>query len=211
MTAPPVSGIVLAGGAGRRFGGPKLATDVDGRPLLHRAILAVAAVSAEVIVVGPAEGDDLDLPGLPDLPVDAGVPLVVTHDAAPGGGPLAGLAAGLAAAAQPLAIVAGGDQPWLVPALLGELSRLVAPGAGRALEAVALEDGGRLRPLPAALRVAPARGAVAAAQAAGGRSLMAAFDRLRTGVLPPDRWRELDPEGASLRDVDRPEDVPGRG
>lgn len=211
MTTPPVSGIVLAGGAGRRFGGPKLATVVDGRPLLHRAILAAAAVCAEVIVVGPAEGDDLGLPALPELPGDAGVPLRVTHDAAAGGGPLAGLAAGLAAATQPLAIVAGGDQPWLVPALLGELARLVTPGSGRALDAAALEEAGRLRPLPAAMRVVAARTAVARAQAAGGRSLMAAFDRLRTGALPPERWRALDPDGASLRDVDRPEDLPRPG
>ena len=117
--------------------------------------------------------------------------------------------AGLASAAQPLAVVVGGDQPALVPALLEALIRVVAPGSGRPLDAAAVEEGGRLRPLPAAFRVTAARAAVAAAQSAGERSLAAVFGRLRAGVLAPDRWRALDPEGASLRDVDRPEDLAG--
>ena len=48
MTAAPlpaVSAIVLAGGASTRFGRDKLAEPVDGRPLLHHAAEAVAAVA----------------------------------------------------------------------------------------------------------------------------------------------------------------------
>ncbi len=199
------SAIVLAGGASRRFGSPKLSAVVGGRPLLHLAITAVAAAATEVIVVGPA-GEGIVLPDPPD---GLDVPVRLARDAAPGGGPLAGLAAGLAVAGEPVAIVVGGDQPELVPALLAELARVIENPGGP--EAVVLDDEGRMRPLPSAVRVEPARHAVAAAQAEGRRSLLAAFDRLGTVVLAAERWRELDPVGASLRDVDRPEDLVPRG
>ncbi len=202
MTAP-ASAIVLAGGRSVRFGGAKLDALVGGRPLLHRAIDAAAATCSEVIVVLAADAAE------PSLPAEWSVPLRFARDAVDGQGPLAGLAAGLAEARQPLALVVGGDQPTLEPALLVELLRLVAPGSGPALDAVALEDAGQLRPLPCALRVAVARPAAAAALEAGTRSLVGLLGRVRTGILPPERWRLLDPSGASLRDVDRPADLAG--
>src|SRR5213592_1175895 len=52
-----VAGIVLAGGSSTRFGSDKLRAPYRGRPLLHHAIAAVAAVSGDVVVVmGPAAG-----------------------------------------------------------------------------------------------------------------------------------------------------------
>jgi len=200
---PQATGIVLAGGVGRRFGGDKLAAELDGRPLLHHAILAVAAVTCEIVVVVA--------PGAPapPLPADAGVPIRVTHDAVAGEGPLAGLAAGLAAAREPLALVVGGDQPSLRPALLAALLAPLEPGAPDPIpDAVILEDAGRLWPLPAALRVETAAPAAAATLALGRRSLLGLIDRLRTRVLESERWRAFDPDGASLLDVDHREDLP---
>jgi CTP:molybdopterin cytidylyltransferase MocA len=46
--------IVLAAGAGRRFGGVKQLAEVDGRPLLEHAALAVAGFSPRVVVLGHA-------------------------------------------------------------------------------------------------------------------------------------------------------------
>ena len=43
--APPVSGIVLAGGRSSRFGSDKLRAEIAGRSLLELAIDAVAAVA----------------------------------------------------------------------------------------------------------------------------------------------------------------------
>lgn len=72
--------MVLAGGRGRRLGGAsKPMTVVGGQPMLYRVLAAVADAVPRV-VVGPA-----------DLPVPDGVRLVVES----GGGPVAGLAAGL--------------------------------------------------------------------------------------------------------------------
>ena len=60
------SGIVLAGGAARRFGGDKLAATFEGRTLLEHAVGAVAGLASEVIVV-VAPGDE---PFVSDIPVD---------------------------------------------------------------------------------------------------------------------------------------------
>jgi molybdopterin-guanine dinucleotide biosynthesis protein A len=48
----------------------------------------------------------------------AGAGVRVVADAAPGLGPLAGLAAGLAAARCPLVFAVAGDMPWLAPAAI---------------------------------------------------------------------------------------------
>lgn len=202
MSVPSVTGIVLAGGRSTRFGGDKLAAQVRGRPLLHLAIDAVAAIVDEVVVVVGFDAPDPILP--PDLPV----PVVVAHDAAAGQGPLAGLAAGLASASHPLALLVGGDQPALRPELLRELLRGLAPGAADPpLDVIGLEEDGRLRPLPGALRVATVGAAAEVALAAGTRSLVRLFGRLRAATLDPGRWRELDPAGDSLRDVDTRDDL----
>ncbi len=203
MSAPRVTGIVLAGGRSTRFGGDKLATRIGGRPLLHLAIDAVAGVADEVVVVVGA-----DMPA-PSLPADLSAPVLVARDAIAGQGPLAGLAAGLAVASHPLALLVGGDQPALRPVLLRELVRLLTaePGAPP-LDVVGLEEDGRLRSLPVALRVATAGPAAGIALAGGTRSLVGLFGRLRAGTLGPERWRELDPAGDSLRDVDTPGDLP---
>ncbi len=195
------SGIVLAGGRSSRFGVDKLAVEVDGRPLLHRAIVAVAGVVDEVVVVIAADG------ARPRLPTDLAVPVRVVRDAAPGRGPLAGLAAGLAAARAPLALLVGGDQPSLAPTLLAELLLWLDADADPPLDVVALEDEGALRPLPSALRVATVRAAAAYALDGGTRSLLGLFERLHVGAVAGDRWRELDPGGGSLRDVDTPDDL----
>lgn len=202
----PATAVVLAGGRSSRFGSDKLASDLDGRPLLAHAVAAVAAVAREVVVVLSPDAPEPSLadvlaPGVTDR-------LRFVHDAADGIGPLAGVAAGLAAATQPLAVIVGGDQPSLVPALLAAILRYAAPGSGMPIDAVALEEEGRIRPLPCAVRVGPARSAAAVALAMGGGSLIGFLGRLRLGMLPPERWQALDPSGASLRDIDLPADLP---
>jgi molybdenum cofactor guanylyltransferase len=203
VSPPRATGIVLAGGASSRFGADKLAVEIDGRPLLHHAIAACASVVDEVIVVIAADG------ARPPLPADLGVPVRVVRDAASGLGPLAGLAAGLAAARAPLAILVGGDQPWLRAGILDLLIAELEPAPGRPdVDVVALADGTSLWPFPVALRVATASPAAESALAGTERRLFGLFGQLRVRLVPEARWRTLDPAGDSLRDVDTPADLP---
>lgn len=194
-SARTCSGIVLAGGRSARFGRDKLAEPLDGRPLLDHAIDSAAAVAVDVIVVLA--------PGAPSP--SSGARFVAVHDPEAFGGPLVGLLAGLEAAREPFAIVVGGDMPGLRPGVLAMLvDRLEATESA---DAVVLDDGGRMRPLPLAVRVGSATAAAASALDRGARSLHALLDGMHLDVLPEQEWRAIDPEGATLRDIDRPADL----
>jgi molybdopterin-guanine dinucleotide biosynthesis protein A len=192
-----IGAIVLAGGRSSRFGRDKLAEPIDGRPLLHHPIAAVRAITGEIVVVA-APGHE---PALPD-----GIRLV--HDATAFEGPLAGLAAGLEALDPAIgsAVVVAGDMPSLQPAVL---SRLLA-ALGPRLDLAMLEVSGEPVPLPMAVRREPALAAASQALAGGERRLRALSGVLRTSVIAERTWREDDPPGATLRDIDTPADLPAR-
>ena len=194
-----VIGIVLAGGRSARFGSDKLAEELDGRPLLHHAIEAVLAVAREVVVVAAPDGE-------PAMPAWAGARqrVRIVHDSEAFGGPLAGLAVALSSVPASTALVAGGDMPRLVPAVLHRLAVTASP----ARPAVVLEVPGRVQPLPMALDVAAARTAAAAVLERGGRSLRELLRELGATTLPAPVWLALDPAGATIVDIDRPTDLP---
>jgi molybdopterin-guanine dinucleotide biosynthesis protein A len=200
VTSPPprddVIGIVLAGGRSSRFGADKLAVEFDGRPLLHHAIDAVAAVASRVIVVA-SPGTD------PALPADLKARVRVVHDPESFGGPLVGLAAALAEADAPIALVVGGDMPRMVPLVLRRLVGTVGPGR----PAVSLEIPGRIHPLPMALDVVAARPAAATVLERGGRSLRDLLAEVGAISIPAPVWLALDPAGATIVDIDRPADL----
>jgi len=207
---PLVSAIVLAGGRSSRFGSDKLAAELDGRPLLHHAIEAVAEIADEVVVVGSFHGE-------PDLPTTCRVPMRVVRDIRPDGGPLVGVIAGLEAARFPIASVVGGDMPLLVPSVLEALvDRFAAEAAGgepnqrgptRLTAAAGLLEDGRIRPLPCALRREPALAKALAAFGAGTSRLRALLDALEVTGIPEAEWRILDPDAHSLFDVDSLDDL----
>ncbi len=196
------TGIVLAGGSSRRFGSDKRRASLAGRPLLEFALEALLPLTHEVIVaIGPDEPP-------PDVGRSGGL-VRFARDAPGTGGPLAGLAAALELATEPLAIVVGGDMPTLRATVLAALVSAVTGGtlAEAPVQAAALLDGGVLRPLPCALRTGPSRLVARRLLQGGEGSLHAVLDRLRTIGLPEDTWRPLDPTGASLLDVDTPDDL----
>jgi molybdenum cofactor guanylyltransferase len=187
---------VLAGGRSTRFGSDKLAAVYRGIPLLHHTVLRLGEVCASlVIVIAPYAPE-------PAIPVGANARFV--RDAREGEGPLMGLLAGLDEVMAPLAIVAGGDMPDLSTDVLLEMLRVVGEAS---VDAVALQDGDRFRPLPSVLRVAPARDATRSLLHSGERSLRAALQALRTAVIDEQTWTALDPERGTLRDVDQPGDL----
>ena len=200
-----VIGIVLAGGRSSRFGGDKLASELDGETLLEAAIGAVASVADRVVVAGPS---------LPDGS-RAEVPVTLVRDAEPFAGPLVALAGVLSkanSAPSDIAIVAGGDMPSLVPQVLGAmLDRLLEDPPVDAVTLEGTDEGGEVRSrtqvLPVALRVGPAGHAALAAIESGSRSLLSLLERLAHAELPADRWLALDPAAKTLLDVDTSSDL----
>ena len=199
------SGIVLAGGRAQRFGRDKLAEPLDDRPLLHHAIRALATVCREVIVVGPVGGLD------PLLPRDVAVPVQVVADPRPFARPLVGLGAGAERASESLVVVVGGDMPWIEPAVIRTMLRRLADSDDTyrydVEHGVALELGGQAQPLPLVLDRNAAVSAAADLAASGTSSLRGLINALTIAVVPEAAWRGLDPEGRTLRDVDRPGDM----
>ena len=200
MSGERIVGIVLAGGGSRRFGGPKLAAPLDGRPLLDHAVEAMGAVAGRVIVVVAQDAVS------PPLPAGVAGRATVARDEVGDAGPLAGVAAGLAAITglgPTVVLVAGGDMPTLHPGVLGLLATSLA--SDPAIVALTLEDT-EGAPLPMAVR--PAVLPTARALLAGERrSLRALLEAVPHGTLPAAAWRALDPDGRTLRDVDTPADL----
>lgn len=201
MTRPDTVAIVLAGGASSRFGGDKLAAELDGAPLLHHALRAVATVADEIVLV-LAPGADVPAP-----PGELGSRVRVARDAEAYGGPLAGLAAGLGLvpdAPPRIVLVVAGDMPRLVPAVLRALADHLAAEPGVAAMTLAASE---MAPLPLALRPQLVRRALAANLAAGRRSLRSLLASVRLASVAAATWRALDPAGETLRDVDTTADL----
>lgn len=194
MTEPErIAAIVLAGGRSSRFGRDKLAEPVRGRPLLGHAIDAVRGLTAEVVVV-VAPGTD---PAVRD-----GVRIV--HDERAFEGPLAGVAAGLAATDAEIVVVVAGDMPTVMPSVL---RRLVACLTTTAADAAVLEVGEDRPPIPMAVRRSAASAVAATLLASGERRLRALPEALQAAGIPERAWREDDPGGVSLLDIDTPADL----
>ena len=199
MTARGVSAIVLAGGRSSRFGSDKLVAEMDGRRILDLAIEQVAAVGDEILLV-LAPGDERVLPTSSAI-----VRRVIDPELH--GGPLVGLLAGLEAVEQPIVVLVGGDMPTLSGAVLGLMIRALIASEASA-DAVVLASRGERLPLPAVLRTGAATTVARRLVGDGERRLRSLFERLPTRALDEGEWRPLDPAGETLRDVDRPADLP---
>ena len=180
---PDVSALVLAGGRATRMGGvDKRVLVVGGATIFDRQCAVLADRVAEIIVSSPRA-----VPGFRAV-----------ADAVPGQGPLAGIAAGLAAATTPWLLVVAGDMPYLTGELIDRL--LAATATDR--DAVGIRVDGHPEPLVCVLRVAAAAPSVARRLQAG---------RLQATALLADgelrvTWID-DPELGALHNVNTPEDL----
>ncbi len=136
-----VTVVVLAGGTSRRFGSDKLAAPLHGSTVLD-TVVASLPPRWPVVAVGP--------------PRASSRPVTWTREDPPGGGPLAGVAAGVGLVATDLVAVVAGDMPYAGPALVALVAALrTAPAEVDAV--VATDDRGVANPLLAAYRVAAVR------------------------------------------------------
>lgn len=200
--APPrVAALVLAAGAGTRFGGPhgsKLLADLDGRPVLAHVLdgLAAAGLGEPVLVVSTTLAAALARAGGTSMGGSAPHVVVNPH---PGLGLASSLRIGWAAAvADPSApeaiLIALGDQPR-VPA--GLLARLAAAPLDPTRPVVAVRWSAGAGPNPVRLEVAA--GALVA-ETEGDRGLGPVI------AAHPELVRWIDASGDNP-DVDRPSDL----
>jgi molybdopterin-guanine dinucleotide biosynthesis protein A len=185
------TGIILAGGASRRMGQDKSALQLGDGLLLEHVVAPLSRLCPEVVVAAGSR---------PHQRL-SGVSPVWVADPPGATGPLAGLAAGLAAASHPTAIVVACDMPFLSENLLEHLLDLVQD-----CDAAVPLVGGLAQPIHAAY----ARGCLPAVESLlrlGARSMRDLLPRLRVKYLSEQRCAELDPEGLSCFNMNTVDDL----
>jgi molybdopterin-guanine dinucleotide biosynthesis protein A len=199
--AVPTAGwcaVLLAGGSSRRWGGvDKTRHEVAGVPLLQHAVAAVLPGACALVVVAPA--DHPSRPAIEAAAAAAERPLVWTREEPPGGGPVAGLAAGLvalpAASERPspvigrVAVVLAGDHPFARTAVPRLVQALDADPAAEA--ATGVDPDGRRQPLLAAYRETALRRRLAGLSPAG-QPLRAVLEGLVVIDVPVTAQEALD-------------------
>jgi molybdopterin-guanine dinucleotide biosynthesis protein A len=198
------SGILLAGGASRRFGRPKLVEPLDGAPLFHIPLRALLDSCDDVVIVLAPDAPEPPLPDGSDRASFA-------RDQVAYEGPLAGTRVGLEHVRGDNAVRVAADQPGVSPQLLSLMAERAAfldPDAHR--NAIVLRDADGARPLPAVLKVGPALALARTLLKSGERRLRALVDGLEPDALPEAVWSRADAAGAWRSDVDLPDDLPRR-
>jgi molybdenum cofactor guanylyltransferase len=193
----PPSGILLAGGASRRFGRPKLVEPVNGAPLFHRPLRALLDSCDDVVIVLAPDAPEPPLP-------DGADRARFVRDLVAYEGPLAGTRIGLEHVRGEYALLVAAD----MPGVSSPLFLLMAERARVARKAIVLRDTDGQRPLPAVLQVAPALALARKLLNSGERRLRALVEGLEPEELPKAIWASADAQGAWRHDVDVPEDLP---
>lgn len=194
----PWAAIVLAAGAGRRFGGGKLLAEFEGRPLLAGALeAALASPAPEVILVTGAQAAAVgDAARSLAAATGEAARLRIVHAA----DHEEGMGASLRTAARALppdaagAFVFLGDMPRIPAAILPRLAQAVRNGASAAAP---IHDGRRGHPVLIGRELLPALAAVSGDE--GARAILAGLG---------DRMALVETDDPGVRfDVDRPEDL----
>lgn len=189
----PVTAAVLAGGRSMRMGVDKTLLDVDGEALLARVVEVVGGVCTDVVVVT----------NRPEAVAQAGIPgdVVVLVDEVEYQGPLGGLVTALKGASQDWVLAVAADMPWVNPDVVRALwdargnAQVVVPNTPKGLEpllALYHRDC-----LPAARRVLDT----------GRRRIVAFFGDVSVVEVPVETLRGIDPDLASLFNINTPEDL----
>ena len=187
-----VAGIVLAGGGSRRMGADKCALDLGGRTLVQWVVDALDTVADEVVAV--------TAPGRAPPLVQSSRSLHHAVDAIADGGPLVAILAGLEATSAPVAVAVACDLPFVRP----ELLRLLADRARAGARFVVPVHEGRPQLLCSAWR-GDTLPVLRARVEAGERAVHAMLDVLDAELVPPEAWREADPDGSSFTNLNTPE------
>jgi molybdopterin-guanine dinucleotide biosynthesis protein A len=177
------------------MGADKATLPFGDETLLQRAVRVAHEVAGEVIVVG-REGQELDRVGSPIVEACR-----LVHDPVEDLGPLAGLAAGLAASTTEVNLVIACDMPLVRAAVLRRLVEL----QGNADICVAVADG-RPSPLCAVYRKGVA-GVAHEMLASGERRVMALLDQVQTKRVDAAVFRDIDPDLETFVSCNTPDEL----
>ena len=207
MSTAQYAGIVLCGGRSSRMGYPKALLPFGPELMLQRVVRLMSEVVRPIVVVAAPEQE------LPPLPGDASV----VRDRREGRGPLEGLAAGLAALpADALGAYATScDVPLLRPQFVRRMIELhstneisaheISAHETRGHEIVVPRSGGFHHPLAAVY----GRGVLPHVQRLLAEDRLRPvflFEAVKTRVVDEEELREADPDLASLRNLNHPND-----
>jgi molybdopterin-guanine dinucleotide biosynthesis protein A len=186
------AGIVLCGGRSSRMGYPKALLPFGPELMLQRMVRLMRAAAGPIVVVA-APGQEL-----PPLPAD----VIVVHDRREGRGPLEGLAAGLAElpATASAAYVTSCDVPLLRPAFVRRMIELHAE-----YEIAVPFAGGFHHPLAAVY----SKTVLPHVERLLGEDRLRPvylFEVAQTRVVAEHELRGVDPELASLHNLNQPAD-----
>ena len=190
-------GIVLAGGSATRLGGDdKALVEAGGRPLLERALDALAG-AGRMIVVGPRRSHISHL-------------VIWTEESPAGGGPAAALGAGLEKVCEDRAVVLAVDMPLVDAGLVAALAEASSGRDG----AVLVDQGGRAQPLAAMYRTSALRRRLELIEPLAGAPVTRVIDGLDLGRVAAgtrardcDTWADIE---AVRRRLDQPDRRPPR-
>ncbi|WP_435102893.1 molybdenum cofactor guanylyltransferase MobA [Arhodomonas sp. AD133] len=176
--ASDVTAVILAGGRATRMGGEdKGLIPLAGRPMIEHVLAAIRPQVGEVLINANRSWSAYEAYGHP----------VVADDVTDFPGPLAGMAAGLATCATPLALFLPCDGPLVPRDLVGRLyGALTANGAQGAVA----HDGERLQPVHALLQ-RELLGSLRAFLADGGRKVAQWYETFDTTEVDFSDHREL--------------------
>jgi molybdopterin-guanine dinucleotide biosynthesis protein A len=192
-----VAGIVLCGGESSRMGRPKAWLPIGGETMLGRIVRVVGEVVSPVVVVAAPEQE---LPPLPE-----GVD--VLRDEVMGAGPLAGIVTGLRylTGMSDAAYVSSCD----IPLLRADFVRRMIDRLGDADIAVP-NVRGRFEPMAGVYRIRVLSAAEEALKELC-RKMTMLMERVPTSYVTDEELVDVDPDFASLRNVNTPEEYEAVG
>jgi len=197
---PALTAVILTGGRSTRMAQEKAWLIFEGQPLvLHLARRVLPIVQELIISTNTPEDFGAVADTLP-------IPVRLVPDRFPGAGPLAGLHAGLSAAAHELVLLLAVDMPFVDPDLLRHLVDL-APGFDAVVPQVPHPQtrAPAAEPLHACYR-RTCLPAINAHLAAGHRRMVSFLADVKTRFVPPKELASLDPDFLSFLNVNTPEE-----
>lgn len=182
-----VAGVILAGGESSRMGRNKALMEVDGERMIETAYRRMAELFEEVLLV-------TNSPEIYEF-----IPCRKVADIYPGMGPLGGIHAALSNCSAERAFITACDMPGLHPELIRELCRMQGG------DVVVPETPGGLEPLHAVYAKSCLPGMEKMLQA-GERRILSFLDLAQVRLVSRERIATLDPDFASFRNINTPED-----